>query len=250
MSQYPSPYTPPPTNYGGYNFDYYQPGQDPRAPARRASVMMFVIGALLALSGLCCGAMATVVPMDEIIAQNPMLSSTPGVTAEMMKVGMIVVGVLGLLFGVVMLILGYFVRGGGIVPIVISIVLVALAALFNLANLASTAFQMRGAPAELAGGVCINVIPFALLLTLLAMLVQAAKAASRVAQMNNQYQQQMWQYQQQQQMYQQAYAAQQQQQQQQQPPPMPGQLPPGRPPVPPPAPPDTGSPGDPDAPSA
>jgi hypothetical protein len=40
-------------------------------------------------------------------------------TAELMKITVIVAGVLGLLFGVALLILGYFVRGGGMVPAVI-----------------------------------------------------------------------------------------------------------------------------------
>jgi hypothetical protein len=245
MSQYPSPYTPPPNV--GYDFNYYQPQQDLLAPAKRAGIMMFVMGALLALGGLCCGAVATVGPIDEVMAQNPVLNSTPGVTAEMLKLGMIVLGVLTLLFGMVMLLLGYFIRSGGMVPIIISIVLVALAALFNLFNLVSTGVQLRGAGPQLIGGLCVNVVPFALLLALLVMLVQAARAAPRVAMMKNQYQQQLWQYQQQQQMYHQAYAAQQEQQIPVAPPLPPAQMPP---PVPPPAPPDSGSPGDPNAPSA
>jgi hypothetical protein len=253
MSQYPSPYTPPSTpqqqqqlNYG-YDFRYYQPTDDLLAPARRAGVLLFVVGGLLALGGLCCGALGTLAPLDEVMAQNPVLNSTPGVTVEMLKVGIIVLGVLALLFGMALLVLGYFVRGGGMVPVVIAIVLVVLALLFNLLNLVSTAVQLRGAGPQIFGALCVNMLPLVLLIVLLVSLVQAARAAPRLAMMRSQYQQQYWQYQQQQQMYQAGYVA---------PPTMPpsmqqspqqGYAPSD---VPPPPPPDSSSPGDPNAPSA
>jgi len=250
MSQYPPPYSQPPVqpNYG-YDFSYYQSQDDLLAPARRAGVMMFVIGGLLALGGLCCGGLGAFAPIEEVMAQNPILNSTPGMTVEILKMGIIVMGVLALLFGMAMLVLGYFVRGGGIIPVVIAIVLVALATLFNLVNLASTAMQLRGGGPEMLGGMCVNIIPLVLLLVLLAMLIQAAKAAPRVAMMKSQYQQQLWQYQQQQQMYQAGYVA---------PPPMQSMQqhspenysPPMPPPVPPPPPSDTSSAGDPNGPSA
>jgi hypothetical protein len=252
MSQYPPPYSQPPVqpNYG-YDFSYYQSQDDLLAPARRAGVMMFVIGGLLALGGLCCGGLGAFAPIEQVMAQNPMLNSTPGMTVEILKMGIIVMGVLALLFGLAMLVLGYFVRGGGIIPVVIAIVLVALATLFNLVNLASTAMQVRGGGPEMLGGMCVNVIPLVMLLVLLAMLIQAAKAAPRVAMMKSQYQQQLWQYQQQQQMYQAGYVAPPpppMQSMQQQPPQNYG--PPMPPPVPPPPPSDTSSPGDPNGPSA
>ena len=254
MSQYPpppSPYSQPPLqpNYG-YDFSYYQTSEDLLAPAKRAGVMMYVIGGLLAMGGLCCGGVGVAAPVDEIMAQSPMLNSAPGVTPEMLKVAIVVMGILGLLFGIALIVLGYFVRGGGMIPIVIAIVLVALAVLFNLLNLASSAMQMRSAGPEMMAGLCVTGIPLVLMLVLLAMLIQAARVAPRVAMMKNQYQQQLWQYQQQQQMYQAGYIA----------PPMPQQphpqspahqmYPAMPPPVPPPAPSDSSSPGDPNGPSA
>jgi hypothetical protein len=250
MSQYPpSPYSPPPQPQQpgyGQDFNYYQSAEDLTAPARRASIMMFIVGGLLAIGGLCCGALGALAPLDEIMSQNPILTSTPGMTIEMLKIGIIVVGVMGLLFGIVMLVLGYFVRGGGMVPVAISLVIVALAVLFNLLNLGSAAVQLRNAGPEMVGGLCVNAVPLVLLIVLLVTLVQAAKAAPRVAMMRSQYQQQYWQYQQQQQMYQAGYVAPPMQQQM---PPMPGQAqtPPS---VPPPPPPDTSLPGDPHDPSA
>ncbi len=239
MSQYHSPYsspaqhqTPQQPNYG-YDFSYYQPGDNPLAPARRAGVMMFIVGGLLAIGGLCCGAMGALAPLDEIIGQHPILNSTPGMTVELLQIGIIVLGVLGLLFGVVLLVLGYFVRGGGMVPIVISGVVIGLAVLFNVLNIISTAVQLRGA--EMIAGLCMNVIPLVLMVVLLITLVQAAKAAPRVTMMKSQYQQQLWQYQQQQQMYQAGYLA----------PPPQQQAEYGQPASPPPPPPASASPDDP-----
>ena len=253
MSQYPppSPYNQPPLqpNYG-YDFSYYQSPEDLLAPAKRAGVMMYVIGGLLALGGLCCGGVGVVAPVDEIMAQSPMLNSAPGVTAEMLKVAIVVMGVLGFLFGVALIVLGYFVRGGGMIPIVIAIVLVALAVLFNLLNLASSAVQMRGGGPEMMAGLCVTGIPLVLMLVLLAMLIQAARVAPRVAMMKSQYQQQLWQYQQQQQMYQAGYLAPPMQQQHPQQSPPADAYPPMPPPVPPPAPSDSSSAGDPNGPAA
>ncbi len=210
MSQYPSPYSPPPVppNYG-YDFNYYQPQQDVLAPARRAGVIMFIMGGLLAIGGLCCGAVGALAPLDEIIRQNPTLSSTPGVTPELMQVSVIVMGVLALLFGMALLILGYFVRGGGMAPVVTSIVLVGMAVLGGALVVVSGMFQLQrgGGGPEMFLGMCIYILPLVLLIVLLAQLIRAAKMAPRIAMMKSQYQQQYWQYQQQQQMYQAGYVA-------------------------------------------
>jgi hypothetical protein len=248
MSQYPSPYSPPPVppNYG-YDFSYYQPQQDVLAPARRASVIMFVMGGLLAIGGLCCGAVGAMAPLDQIMSQNPTLSSTPGVTPELMQVGVIVMGVFSLLFGMALLVLGYFVRGGGMAPVVTSIVVVGIVVLLGglMVLLGLLELSRGGSRPEMFISLCMYVLPLVLLIVLLAQLIQAAKMSSRVAMMKSQYQQQYWQYQQQQQMYQAGYVA----------PPPPMQqadaTPPPPVPPPPPAPPsDTPSPGDPNAPSA
>lgn len=51
MSQYPSPYSPPPyPPQAGY---YPAPQANPLAPARRASLLMFILGPLMTLMGGC-----------------------------------------------------------------------------------------------------------------------------------------------------------------------------------------------------
>jgi hypothetical protein len=232
MSQYPSPYTPPPSpNYGGYDFNYYQPMQDPLAPAKKASIMLYVLGALVLLPSMCCGLVGLSIPT--MIAQQPAAFSelsASGMTPQAMQTVLIVGGVVGLLIAVAMIVLGRFVRRGSAAPAVTAIVLVALIGLYLLLN-AIGLLVMKMPPAQVVMGMAITVLGLVLIGMLILWLIQAVMAAPRVALMKNQYQQQMWQYQQQQQMYQQrAYAAQQQQ-----------------PPTPPS---DGGSPGDPNAPSA
>jgi hypothetical protein len=149
-----------------------------------------------------------------------------------MQTVLIVGGVVGLLIAVAMIVLGRFVRRGSAAPAVTAIVLVAQIGLYLLLN-AIGLLVMKMQPAQVVMGMAITVLGLVLIGMLILWLIQAVMAAPRVALMKNQYQQQMWQYQQQQQMYQQqAYAA-----QQQQPPPLP-------------LPTDSGSPGDPNAPSA
>jgi len=67
---YQSPYQPPQTNYP--NFDYYQP--DALAPARRAGLLMYVMGALLILSSLCCGGVGAMLP--QVIARSRIRSAS------------------------------------------------------------------------------------------------------------------------------------------------------------------------------
>ena len=149
-----------------------------------------------------------------------------------------------LLFGTALLVLGYFVRGGGMGPVVTSIVLVGLAVLFGGLMVVSALFELGrgGAGPQLFAGMCMYVIPLVLLIVLLAQLIAAARKAPQVAMAKSQQQQLYWQYQQQQQMYQAGYTA--------PPPPSPGmQQPPPFPP--PPLPPtDVPPPGGPHGPAA
>jgi len=232
MSQYPPPPPYPPSQQQqqpqqpgyGYDFSYYQPQQqDPLAPARRASVLMFILGGLIVLPSFCCGAMGLALP--GMMAQQPGLfseMSAAGMTPEALQVTLVVVAGVALFIGVAMIVLGRFVRGGGIGPVVTSIVLVALIAIYLLLNGLGAVVLPNMTPPQKVLGCAMSVFGLAILGVLLLWLIQAAKAASRVATMKSQYQQQYWQYQQQQQMYQSGYVAPPPvPQQQQQPPPVP-----------------------------
>lgn len=200
MTQYPS--TPPPYGHG---YDPYQQQPiDPLAPARRAALMMFLLGGLLLLCGIGCGTFAMTVPMERLLAESGVTlpqQPPPGMSIEeLMRIGYMVLGVGSFLAGVVLVVLGLFVRKGGKGAVVTSIVIVSLmllgTGLLTLVSLPQM-FQQPGA----AIGLCIVIVPIALMIGALIALVGAAKSASQVTAMNQQYQFQMWQYQQQQQAY-------------------------------------------------
>jgi len=206
MSQYPPPYSPMQQPYGGYPAPPPPSPQELLAPARRAGVLMIVVGVLFVLFGLCMGVFSWMI-------RQPGFTSSPefaqaqehfrqaeiqsGMSVEtMLLVSGIVPLALGALFGG----LGFFVRGGGFGAIITGIVasagLLLLLGLGTLGTLVASAAN----PSNLAG-VCVYLVPFGLVLLLLVWLIQAARAASRVAAARQQHQAQAWQYQQ----YQQAY---------------------------------------------
>jgi hypothetical protein len=220
MSQYPSPYTPPgPHAPGGYNFDYYQPaaGSDPLGPARRASSLMYGLGGFIAAGGLCCAGVGAMLP--QMLAQQPELldeiaASAPGITPEFFQWIFVGLGALGLVVGIAMLVLAYFVRGGGLAPIVTAIVLTVLMTLYLLLNLVLTLVGLAGGGAAGAGGagqamlgLCFVIVPLGLFGLLLTWLIQAARSAGQVRAQREQQQAQFWQYQQQQHAYGQGYGA-------------------------------------------
>jgi hypothetical protein len=199
MTQYPP--TPPPYGYG---YDPYAQQIDPLAPARRAALMMFILGGLMLLCGIGCGTFAMTVPMDRLISEAGVTlpqQPPPGMSIEeLMRIGYMVLGVGSFLAGVVLVVLGLFVRGGGrgaaVTSIVIVTILLFVIGLLTLASLPQM-FQQPSA----ALGLCVVIVPIALLIASLIALVQAAKAAPQVGAMKQQQQFQMWQYQQQQQAY-------------------------------------------------
>ncbi len=205
MSQYPSPYNPPPTppEYG-YDFNYYQPQRDVLAPARRASTLLFVLGGLIVLPSLCCAGMGMALPAmmaDQPAAFGDLTASH--MTPQFLQRALVIAGGIGVFAGVAMIVLGRFVRRGGMGAAVTAIVLAALVVLYLLLNgVGLLVMSGRVPPAQVVLGVGITVIGLALFGLLIVWLVQAAMAASSVATMQSQYQQQYWEYQQQQQMYQ------------------------------------------------
>jgi hypothetical protein len=233
LSQYPSPYTPPtpePGYYGSYGYP------DLLAPAKRASILMFVIGGLSSLCGVCVLGLGALVPMDQL--NSPEMAEMQRKMAEVgisMRALFIVAGIVMLLPGLLFTVLGFFVRRGGRGAIITSIVFTSLAILWFALNAIVTAVSSRNEPpSQVVGGVCVSGIALALTILLLAWLVQAIRNSSQIGMMAAQQQAQYWQYQQQQYYAQGGYGApagpypptqqQQQQQQQQQSPPQ--QMPP------------------------
>jgi type II secretory pathway pseudopilin PulG len=209
LSQYPSPYPPQqpqqPPWYGGPP----QSPEDLRAPARRAGILMIVLGVLGVIAGLCMagfsafigsGQAATDPQFREMQAQIQEIESKAGVSAQTI---FLVMGTVPLAVGALMGGLGFFVRGGGLVPVVLAMVLDGLLVLmfvfFVLAGLIQGA---AGGNAQLLlGTVCMYGIPLVMVILLFVWLIQALRASSKIELARQHQQGQMWRYQQQQQAY-------------------------------------------------
>jgi hypothetical protein len=197
-------------------FDPYRPTGDGGAAARRASVLMIVLGLLMLLLGGCFGVLGKVLPSLDVPAESraqfDQLQSQlpPGVTLTQM---MYFAALLAAFVAIVYIVLGFLVRGGGRASIITSIVITSLVLLYLvlsaiggiLTNPSSAVFSipMLGA--------------FVLLMTWLVQAVKAGPVVSPAEAAMRQYQAQMWYYQQSQQ---QPYPP------QQQPYPQPGAYPP------------------------
>ena len=203
--QYPPPYSPTPPGYGGYA----QPSPDQLlAPARRAGILMIVLGVLFVLAGLCLAFVSRMLDHPDFTSQPGYLEMKQQMDQIEAQAGtsvqtvMLIMGAIPLALGALLGGLGFAVRGGGLVPVVLSIALTGL--LLLLVGLIVLGGLLQGAvgnPAQLLGVLCFYGSPFLMLVLLMVWLVQAARASSQIAAARQQYQAQVWQYQQQQQNY-------------------------------------------------
>jgi hypothetical protein len=222
VSQYPSPYSPPPyyPQYAGY---YAQ--RDLLAPARRASWLMFALAAMLCFCGVCMGGISRV-NLNDLPPESRMefdrIESQLKNTGLSLKTMLIITGAMAFVPGIAMAVLAIFVRRGGIVSLVLSLaldcVLILGVAFIMLSSLAA-------GPQAMAG-ICVWAFPMAGFILLMVWLIQAMRAGPQITSQQSQYAAYYQQYQQAQQAYLQTYgyaAPPAPQQQQQQPPPAPPQ---------------------------
>lgn len=201
MSQYPSPYQVPPYAPGPAGYDPYSPLL---APARRAGLLMIILGSVTAAYFVCNGAAFVVMPANQIFstAAVPPGQQMP-FSPQTMKTAGVAFSAVMLLVGVAMIVLGVMVRqnsGGAILTgLILSSILALMAGLFVLAML------VAGLTAPLMFVfACVLALPLALLILNLVWLAQAMRAGAQLRAAQAQYQAQYWQYQQ----HQQAYAQQ------------------------------------------
>ena len=199
MSQYPPypQYSYPSQPMYGYAAD---PRRELLGPARRASVMMFIVAALMLACGMCFGAVGLVPlegmeaeqrePLERIESELGMsIKTIAGVAAAMMLVP-------GLLMGA----MGFFVRGGGIAAVVISLILsLLIGVVLLLAAINGITNVMRDPSA--AGGVCVIAIPLVLIVMSIVWLIQALRNAPRLSELQAGMQGAYWQSMQQRQQY-------------------------------------------------
>jgi hypothetical protein len=188
MTQYPSP-----LQYGQtYPYGSFP---DPRLPARRAGVLMIVLGVLLLLMGGCIAAVGAALPSfrDQMPAEQRQVFDDLEHRFNFSLQGvMVAMGIITLAIGLANIILGILVRKGGIGTVVGSLVLTSISILFILLNIFGAVMQ----GANGAVGLCFWVVALALFVLLLVWLIQAARASSKIDLMQQQYQAQYSQYQQ------------------------------------------------------
>lgn len=175
---------------------YYAPPVDGLAPARRASLLMFLISGLLLLSStcmLCFPYWIKMLPPDQV-DQMRHQQAVQQTQMPLERVAFIEgLGMVGI--GLPLLILGVLVRRGGRVATIVSIALVGLLTLISIVDLLN-AFAAPSGP----GIIVVFVLIAAVLSLLLAWLIQAARAVKSVAftqqEAQRLYAAQYWQYQQ------------------------------------------------------
>jgi hypothetical protein len=200
MTQPPYPHQQPPYPPYPDHFQYYQPTEDPLAPARRASMLMYVIGVLMLLGGFCFIGIGAALP--SMLQQHPeleqQLSAMGKFPIGVIRTGIIALGAISLLLAIALVVLARFVGGGSFGATITAIVLSALVVIYFLV---STVVGIAVGGPQNVGGVCVMLVPTVLFSLLLVWLIQAARNTSRVAQMRQQHAHQYWQYYQQQQAY-------------------------------------------------
>ncbi len=202
MSQYPSPYTPPPyyPQYAGY-----YPQRDLLAPARRASWLMLVIAALLCVCGVCIAGFSRVNLADLPAESQPQFQQFDAQLQQLglsMKAALIIYGLMAFLPGLAMAVLAFFVRRGGLVSLILALV-VTVPILLLVALAAGSALIAGGAQG--ISGVCMVMPLLVGLIVLLTWLIQALRVGPQISTSQAQYQAYYQQYQQAQQAYLQAY---------------------------------------------
>jgi hypothetical protein len=235
MSQYPSPYSTPYPQQQPAGMGYgYDPAHTLRGPARRASVLMWVLGGLLLAGGACCGVVGSI-PFGQIEMPAESRAQLEQLETQMQQLGLsfrtifIGLGAASAAAGIALVVIAFFVRGAGMGGVVAGIVVTSM---FTLALAVMTilgAIGMAGTRQPSAFlGLCLYLVPLALLVLLLVWLIQAARAAPAIRDLRAQQQSQYWQYQQQQAYYGQGgYGYSQPQQSPPQQPPPPPTSPPG-----------------------
>lgn len=197
MSQYPSPYSPPsytPT-YGMF--------PDVLAPARRAGLLMIVLGALMFVYALCNGGSTALLSSEEMQKFQQDLTTAAGESPfsseTMRRMTLVFSGIIALL-GVLYIFCGIMTRRGSAPATIMSIILNSLFLIGSVLFLAVTVFMSFAMPMMLIGA-CLMLAATSLFGLAEFWLFQAMKVPAQISAMQQQYQMQMWHYQQQAQMY-------------------------------------------------
>jgi hypothetical protein len=209
LSQPPNPYQP---QYYRPDLPYEAAAIAP-APLRRAGVLLICLGAACTLMATCVGIAVLTIPLDQILARSNMKlpAAPPGYTiAQLAKIAYLILAGGGLMYGISLKMLGYFVRRGSRGAAIGGIILSVVASLFLLCNLGGVPSGSGGNPAIMLLGFAMFAVPLGLFILACVWLTQGLRQIPAAQSAQQQYQSQMWLYQQQQAAYQQNVQAPQQ----------------------------------------
>jgi hypothetical protein len=185
LSQYPQYYAPQPPPDANLSPEQLV------GPARRAGTMMMIVGVLAVISGLCAAYWAnnfdptdpTAIPDPRMRQQmQQQINTFETQLGISFRTAMLFFAAVPLLLGAVTGGVGLYVRNGGLGPVIAGIVVVALMLIgVGFALLAGLIQGLAAGPAMLVASVCVYGVPFGLLVMLMLWLVQAARAAPRLA---------------------------------------------------------------------
>ncbi|HEX2972243.1 MAG TPA: hypothetical protein VHP11_07910 [Tepidisphaeraceae bacterium] len=206
MSQYPypSPYQPPTPSYSSYLYAWEE-YHELILPARRASNLMFVLGALGLVAALSCLGVRAAIPWSrlppELAESFNQLETQTHVPAATFITG--VAAIMGIP-SVLLIALGFWVRRASKVAIYLAaslVVLILIVLALNILRGLTDAVRIPQAAPQAIFGTCMVLVPTALFGLLLVWLSQAARNATTLREAQARYQAQYWQYLQQQQQY-------------------------------------------------
>ena len=177
-------YPPLPPPQGNPVYDAYRPAGGSMTPARRASIVMWVIGPLLCLCGTCVGVAPWAVPFEQLAGQIPNL--TPEQKAQMTNPQMVTMvrviysamGVGGGLVGLALLIAATFVGRGRRWAIVIALVAFAILGIWCIISVLSSLIALSVNPAFALGGALFWLVVSGVVGLAVTWLIQALRAAT------------------------------------------------------------------------
>ncbi len=178
MSQYPVGYDP---QYAFWS--YYSPAPEALlAPAKWAGWVMIVLGTLLLLLGTCNGVTSYVVSDETLLKQiqeMPKQETPFTITPDLMRTLNLVMAIVIAVYALVLIVLGVFVRRGTLLPIILSMLVIALPLLLVTGMVL---FSAVAGAAALIGMALIACFPAILMIAALVLLIRAAANTSKIAQ--------------------------------------------------------------------
>src|SRR5205823_13145661 len=173
-----------------YGYGYYpnDPLNTLLAPAKRASVFMFVMCGFMIPCGLLFSLFAGILKgMDRSQLQPDQQAALAQAEQQFAGLGLsvpdilMVLGITSLIFGILLLVLGVFVRRGGLGAAVASIILCCLLILIAGLSVAGGIMQVSQGEGKAFAGICLWGLFLIMLICAVVFLFQAARNSGKVS---------------------------------------------------------------------